>query len=83
MDVSKPDVDPAAETEDDAVVEGGWRRKRVPLGQEGWRVCLVTTCLPVILPWRAIRQHKNITELYPVESTGMEKVGSRRMLDTT
>lgn len=37
-------------------------------------MCLVTACLPVILPWRAREQHKNITELYPVESTGTRKV---------
>lgn len=40
-------------------------------------MCLSTACLPVLLPWRARQQHKNITELYPVESTGTEKVGSQ------
>lgn len=75
-DISKPDGEPSEETQGDGDDHDyGWRHRRVPLGREGWRVCLVTTCLPVILPWRAIQQHKNITELYPVESTRTEKVG--------
>lgn len=76
VDVSKPDDEPSAGADaGDDGVDRGWRRRRVPLGQEGWRVCLGTTLLPAILPWRAHQQHKNITELYPVESTTTEKVG--------
>ncbi len=52
----------------------GQRRGRVSLGRQGWRVCLSLTLFPVILPCRAHRQHRNITELYPVESTQTEKV---------
>ncbi|CAM9618495.1 unnamed protein product, partial [Scytosiphon promiscuus] len=51
------------------------RRGRVPLGEEGWRVCLTMLCFPWALPWRACTQHKNITELYPVESTTTQKSG--------
>ncbi|CAN0076964.1 unnamed protein product [Hapterophycus canaliculatus] len=51
------------------------RRGRVPLGEEGWRVCLTMVCFPCALPWRACTQHKNITELYPVESTKKQKSG--------
>lgn len=75
-DVSKLEKEASQEKADERVDRRS-RNRRVPLGQEGWRVCLVTACLPVILPWRAREQHKNITQLYPVESTGTQKVGGR------
>ena len=78
-DASKTDKEAAAEPEEDGQGDYRSRHRRVPLGQEGWRVCLVTACLPVILPWRAREQHKNITELYPVESTGTRKVWMTRV----
>lgn len=84
-------VDPGGGDEGDkdnerpsAIVEGvhdhDRRRGRVSLGQQGWRVCLTLTLFPVILPCRAHRQHRNITELYPVDSTQTEKVGLSRLL---
>lgn len=62
-----------------AAAEASRESGRVVLGRRGWRVCLTMALLPVALPFRAWAQHKEITDLYPVEST-RQQVGFFAML---
>lgn len=44
-------------------------RGPVGLGRRGTRVCITMALVPVLLPFQACRQHRGLTDLYPVEST--------------